>query len=213
MRHAAEYNIDTTRVAVWGGSAGANLAAALAIKQSQIQLQTPRPCLRLVSLAVPVTAHPQAQVAFARDRKTEKSPNEQLFKDSPPVPDVFVNELEKLYGLCSLHVWRNLRRLTACLDVYTGGPTDPYNPLISPLMAEVDSRHPPTHVTVAACDYLNLQGLAYAQHLRSSGVKVSEEILPGVPHGFTFPVNANVSKRWLERQIDAFARAFAIESS
>jgi acetyl esterase/lipase len=80
-------------------------------------------------------------------------------------------------------------------------------------MAKLDAKHPPTHVTVAACDLLKIQGLAYAQHLRSAGVSVIEEVLPGVPHGFTFPVNAEVTKAWLERQTDAFAAAFADESS
>ncbi len=99
----------------------------------------------------------------------------------------------------------------SCSDLYTGGSTDLFNPLISPLTAKVDSSHPPTHITVAACDFLKFQDLAYAQHLRLSGVTVSEEILPGVPHGFTFPLTADVSKRWLERQVGAFAEAFATE--
>lgn len=75
-------------------------------------------------------------------------------------------------------------------------------------MATGISNHPRTHVTVAACDYLMPQGLSYAQVLRSFDTEVTEEILPGVPHGFTFPMNAGVTRRWLERQRDLFMEAF-----
>ncbi|KIW68745.1 hypothetical protein PV04_04668 [Phialophora macrospora] len=190
-RHASEYNIDPSRIGVWGASAGGNLAAALAIRVSRENRQP----LRLVSLVVPVTAHPKAQVMFDLDRTIGKSQNEQSFEHSQHAPDAVVKEFEKLY------------------ELYTGDLTDPCDPLLSPLMAKLDANHPPTHVTVAACDLLKFQGMAYAQHLRSAGVYVVEEVLPGVPHGFTFPVNAEVTKSWLERQTDAFAAAFADESS
>ena len=65
-----------------------------------------------------------------------------------------------------------------------------------------------TQITVAACDYLRTQGLQYAQVLRSSGVDVIEVILPGVPHNFTLAINANVTKAWLEKQVDVFKAAF-----
>lgn len=107
-----------------------------------------------------------------------------------------------------------LRRLLMCVtELYTGGRTDPFDPLVSPLTAMVDSRHAPTHITIAACDQLKVQDLAYAQHLRSSGVTISEEILPGVPHGFTFPLDAQVTKDWLERQVSVLAAALEAKSS
>jgi acetyl esterase/lipase len=77
-------------------------------------------------------------------------------------------------------------------------------------MASPSPRHPPTNITVAACDYLRPQGQAYAEALRLAGVKVTEDILPGVPHGFTFAPNADVTKRWLERQVESFATAFGL---
>lgn len=73
-------------------------------------------------------------------------------------------------------------------------------------------QHPKTIVTVAACDSLRAQGLAYAQLLRSSGVHVTEDILAGAPHMFTLPTNAEITKRWTERQVEAFAVAFGIDS-
>lgn len=75
-------------------------------------------------------------------------------------------------------------------------------------MAKPSPQHPAAHVTVAACDHLRTQGLAYAELLRSCGVKVTEEVLPGVPHGFTFPMNADIPRRWVERQVDIFMSAF-----
>lgn len=95
--------------------------------------------------------------------------------------------------------------------LYIGGSTDPCDPFVSPLAAHPTSQHPPTLITIAACDVLRAQGLAYAQLLRSSGVQVTEDILRGVPHSFTFALNANVTKNWLERQIDAFEAAFDID--
>ena len=57
------------------------------------------------------------------------------------------------------------------------------------------------------------QGLKYAQLLRSSGVQVDEDVLRGVPHGFTFALNAALVKSWFERQIDAFASVFDVDDA
>ena len=213
-RHASEYNVDTNRMAVWGASAGGNLAAAVAIRESQQSPQNRHRRLQLVSLIVPVTAHPMAHVEFERRRLVKKSHNETLFANSSSVPNIFVREFEQLYGWSWFDVIvRNVFANTPAPEMYTGGKADPLNPLVSPLMAKLDASHPQTHITVAACDHLKYQDLAYAQHLRSFGVEVSEEILPGVPHGFTFPLKAEVAKKWLERQVDMFAAAFVVSSA
>lgn len=57
---------------------------------------------------------------------------------------------------------------------------------------------------------MRAQGQAYATLLRSFGTSVSEEVLPGVPHMFNLPVNATVTKRWHERQVEEFAQAFGL---
>ena len=87
------------------------------------------------------------------------------------------------------------------------------DPFLCPLMAPPHSvrQHPKTIVTVAACDSLRAQGLAYAQLLRSSGVQVTEDVLAGAPHMFTLPTNAEVTKRWTERQVKGFGEAFGID--
>jgi acetyl esterase/lipase len=96
------------------------------------------------------------------------------------------------------------------LELYIGEDRDTSDPLVSPLLAHPTSHHPAMYITVAACDFLRSQGQAYAELLRFSGVQVEEDILPGVPHTFTFAMNANVTKGWLERQVSAFAEAFQI---
>ncbi|KIW95328.1 uncharacterized protein Z519_03912 [Cladophialophora bantiana CBS 173.52] len=191
IRNAETYQIDTSRIALWGASAGGNLAAAVSIKHSRERSMTGYPSLRLVNLVVPVTAHPKAQAAFNKRRLCERSRVEETVADVPPAPEPVVKEFETLY------------------ELYVGNSTDIYDHLASPLMAQDISQHPKTHITVAACDYLMHQGLAYAQLLRSFGTHVTEEILAGVPHGFTFPMNAAVTKKWLENQRDIFMAAFS----
>ena len=93
--------------------------------------------------------------------------------------------------------------------MYIAG-ADLETPLISPLMAVASATHPRTNITVAACDYLRPQGQAYAELLRRVGVDVTEDILAGVPHGFTFAANAKVTRSWVERQIESFAEAFGL---
>ncbi|KAH0844850.1 hypothetical protein FOPE_09588 [Fonsecaea pedrosoi] len=191
VRNADQYHIDTSRMGVWGASAGGNLAAAVSIKHTQERSVTGYPSLRLASLVVPVTGHLKVLETFNKQRPCGKSHNEQAVADVPLAPELVVKEFEKVY------------------ELYLGNATDIYDPLASPLMVKDISQHPPTHVTVAACDFLMPQGLAYAQLLRSFGTSVTEEILPGVPHGFTFPLNADVTRKWIEDQRDVFMAAFA----
>lgn len=82
--------------------------------------------------------------------------------------------------------------------------------MLSPLVAKSVSGHAATYVTIAACDGLRAQGQAYAELLRLSGVTVTEDILPGVPHMFNLPMDAAISKTWHKKQIEAFATAFGL---
>lgn len=56
LDHAQEYNIDTARIAIWGCSAGGNLAAAVALRDAE-EHEKPRICH--VNLVVPATSHPE----------------------------------------------------------------------------------------------------------------------------------------------------------
>ncbi|KIE00043.1 alpha/beta hydrolase domain-containing protein, partial [Metarhizium majus ARSEF 297] len=56
LDHAQEYSIDTARIAIWGCSAGGNLAAAVALRDAE---EHKEPRIRHVNLVVPATCHPQ----------------------------------------------------------------------------------------------------------------------------------------------------------
>ncbi|KEF61324.1 uncharacterized protein A1O9_02889 [Exophiala aquamarina CBS 119918] len=189
--HAPQYRVDITRVGLFGASAGGNIAAACALKS--LEVATARDwVLRLVSLVVPVTAHPKAEAIFDKQRETEQSQNEKVFASAPPLPEIVTLELTKLFGKC----------------LYGGEQLDPCDRYASPLASKQVPDHPPTLMTIAGCDFLRPQGLKYAQFLRSSGVQVEEDILPGVPHGFTFALNSELVTSWFERQVEAFRNAF-----
>ncbi|CAG9998470.1 unnamed protein product [Clonostachys byssicola] len=192
IENAPTYNIDINRIGVWGASAGGNLAAALALRCAKEAPTAEKPALALVSLVVPVTAHPEAEAKFSQQRSLPASESEQQFVDATPVSEALVQEFEKLYNF------------------FTGGVCDPLDPLVSPLATGPVPHHARTSITVAACDGLRAQGQAYATLLRSFGVDVSEQVLPGVPHGFTMPVNATVTKLWHEKQVEEFAQAFGL---
>lgn len=98
IRESSTYKVDPTRIALWGASAGGNLAAAVALRYSGEAISTQHPSLRLISLVVPVTAQPHAQKIFSEQRTMEKSPNEELFAAAPDAPDLMVKEFEQLYG-------------------------------------------------------------------------------------------------------------------
>lgn len=95
--------------------------------------------------------------------------------------------------------------------MYIGEHGDPFDPLISPILANPTPAHPRTHITVAACDILRDQGLAYGQFLRSGGVQATDEVLPGVPHAFTYSMNTPLVERWVEDERDRFAQAFVLD--
>ncbi|KAK5545084.1 hypothetical protein LTR46_004808 [Exophiala xenobiotica] len=191
-KNAEQYQVDITRIGLWGASAGGNLAAACALKYDAAAHSTDQCTIRLVSLVVPATAHPKAEALFDQQRVSTKSCNEELFANVPPFPESVSREIATLY------------------ELYIGDKTDPCDPFASPLASNPTPEHPATLITIAACDFLRPQGLKYAQLLRSSNVQVDEDVLRGVPHGFTFALNADMVKSWFERQIDAFASAFDV---
>jgi acetyl esterase len=57
------------------------------------------------------------------------------------------------------------------------------SPLVSPLLGNVTGL-PPHSVFVAGQDPLRDEGIAYAEKLRSSGIKTSQHVYQGVPHTF-----------------------------
>ena len=95
--NAPQYQVDITRVGLFGVSAGGNVAAACALKSLDIATAQDW-TIRLVSLVVPVTAHPRAEAIFDEHRVFGPSHNEKLFASAPPLPEAVSLEIAKLYS-------------------------------------------------------------------------------------------------------------------
>jgi acetyl esterase len=69
------------------------------------------------------------------------------------------------------------------LDQYAPDEATRADPDVAPLLADVTGL-PPTTILLGGCDPLADEGLAYAQHLWSSGVSVDLHLYSGQIHGF-----------------------------
>lgn len=76
----------------------------------------------------------------------------------------------------------DLRRLVR--RVYFPDPASRLEPYASPVLAEDLSGLPPAVVLTAERDTLRAEGDAYADRLRTSGVRVVHDVTPGVDHYF-----------------------------
>ncbi|KAK9358507.1 alpha/beta hydrolase [Lipomyces starkeyi] len=177
--HAKEKGINSSKIGVWGCSAGANLAAAVALKDSH--LHSPSRILQM-SLVVPVTCAPEAYSGAIKtvfERRSALEPNQLVFA----------------------------RNISAIFAFYAEGQ-EFFNPLVSPLLSAVSPSHPPTHITVAGRDSLREEGIAYACKLRNSDVDVQLDVLPGVPHGFTWATKSTCMSQFVRNQVRLFNVAF-----
>lgn len=57
------------------------------------------------------------------------------------------------------------------------------------------------HVTVAGCDTLRDEGIAYALHLRNHEVDTQLEIIPGVPHEIDLYTKTHASRQYMQNQV------------
>jgi acetyl esterase/lipase len=76
--------------------------------------------------------------------------------------------------------------------------SDPY---ASVLLTQPRNNHPSTHITVAGCDVLRDEGIAYALQLRNAGIDTQLEIVPGVPHGVTISPTTPVAEQFFRNQV------------
>jgi acetyl esterase len=67
---------------------------------------------------------------------------------------------------------------------YSGDRDIDHDPYAAPLRAQSLKGLPPALVVLGGCDMLRDEGRAYAERLRSDGVRVDEVCYPGQPHGF-----------------------------
>lgn len=75
--------------------------------------------------------------------------------------------------------------------------SDPY---ASVLLSRPQANHPPVHITVAGCDGLRDEGIAYSLLLRDAGVDTQLEVIPGVPHGVSLSPSTRVAGQYYRNQ-------------
>lgn len=189
--HAEEYNIDVLRIALWGYSAGGNLAASIALRDATEHVKS-RLCH--LSIVVPPTCHPNAYPAEITG--VESSLNK---FDTAPIPAKHI--VEKTLGMCLLRVTRLQLKFMANIprvDAYAGDLATTSG--VSILDAAIPGNHPPVSVTVAGRDILRDEGIAYALRVRNAGIDSQLHIVPGVPHDMMFPPTTHVARQFFRDQ-------------
>ncbi|KAK5025163.1 hypothetical protein LTR13_010600 [Exophiala sideris] len=174
VKNAQQYGIDTTRIAVWGASAGGNLVAGIALRDAQEHSQTR---IRHANLVVPAVCPPTL---------------------APPILSVPSSSYTHFTTHSNPLMLTGAERLW---EIYANGQDNLRNPYVSPLLAAPSSNHCPMHVVVAGADVLRDEGIAYALKYRNAGCDVQLETVPGAPHGLTASTEAWVSRQFWTNQV------------
>ena len=155
-QHAAELGVDPARIAIGGGSAGANLAAGAAL-----HLRDDGAAPWQVFLAYPVV-HPVLP---------KPSPELAACLAIAPRPLVIGADQPDDDGLG----WVN--------ENYLGGPLAGATPYAYAGLADSLAGYPPTLIENDEFDSLRSSGEAFAAALARDGVEVEQHCVRGVPHG------------------------------
>lgn len=169
--------VDTERVAVHGSSAGASLAAGLALHARDVGVP-----LALQSLTCPAL---DSRSSAAQD------PDHSMHGVSPTLARDSVAAM-----------WGH----------YLSGqdPTRSELAYVVPALAPELAGVAPAHLTIAECDVLRDEGLAYGARLAQAGVEVVMDLVPGAVHGFDGLLPDGVLARAaIARQVSALSRALA----
>ena len=93
---------------------------------------------------------------------------------------------------------------------YMNQPEDVLDPRFSPILAEDLTGLAPTLLIVAGHDPLRDEGIAYAERLKSAGIKVDLSNYEGMVHGFlSFADAVDQGKKAIEEVADALRKVFA----
>lgn len=172
LSNADELRIDPALGLILGGaSSGANYVCAISILAREDEFFGKHPITGQL-LLIPTTC---AVAAFPAKYKVEL----QSRFDLHDAPGLDVHAIETF------------------TDAYAPatGP-QPFNILVSPLLAESHVGLPPAYFQIAGMDPLRDEGILYKQVLQESGVKTKIDIYPGVPHGFmNLPIKARAKHR------------------
>ncbi|CAK7234688.1 hypothetical protein SBRCBS47491_009033 [Sporothrix bragantina] len=178
IEHADALGIDTDRIVLGGGSAGANIVAAMTLLlRDDAPLKGSFTVIGQL-LNIPVTCHP----SHFPSTKYEL----QSYKQNKDVP---------LVGADRMHIyWNNY------IPAANAG-----NPLASPLLAPSLTNLPPALVQVAGMDPLRDEGLAYAGALQASGVSTTLKVYPGMPHAFYVYPDLAPSRQYFDTVVEWIA--------
>lgn len=159
VANSTKLGTDPERIAVAGGSSGANLITGLIHRIARYNRTAPSdpvPTAKLALLLVPLV-----------DVKFQDYWTAETFKHAP---DIDGSALE----------WFNLQYFGSLPNVDTS------DPLLSPLKASDEdfSLHPPAFIATAETDILRGQGEAYAARLMRNAVPVLYKTYKGVGHAF-----------------------------
>ena len=99
--------------------------------------------------------------------------------------------------------------ITVAGDNYLSAGTDPRDPRLAPLHAEVPDRVAPAYVCTAGFDPLRDEGEAYAEKLRAAGVKTELRRFPDQIHGFFNVVGAGRTAKAAATEVASALRTLA----
>ena len=176
--NAATLGIDPDRLCLGGGSAGANLAAAAALRTRDGDADKSLPAALML-------VYPLVHTAV------------------PPVADDVAARMEALPPVLRIppHVVAQV-----CANYLGGEPTETPDGYAFPGYADVRGL-PPTLVLVSEYDDLRPSGEVFAQTLADVGVDVQLVLEPGVPHGHLDWPGLDGTTRSLERLATAVVGA------
>ncbi|KAF5017611.1 hypothetical protein F66182_10437 [Fusarium sp. NRRL 66182] len=169
------------QIVVGGISAGAQLAAALALKQNMSSPDIlPKPRIAGQILMIPALVHPEHYQSQLEQLKDPSLSSYVENKDAPILPDKVVQFFTGLLKVPSSEL-------------------DPRNPRLNTgnaLTVQVKGL-PPTVLGIAGLDPLRDEGLLYGKKLAEAGVPTDIHVFKGLPHGFRrFGKQLSETKRW-----------------
>ncbi|ORX92455.1 Alpha/beta hydrolase fold-3, partial [Basidiobolus meristosporus CBS 931.73] len=156
IANAKELNVDASRIATIGTSAGGSLSAAVALKD----LDSGHQRVRFIASIQPVTCHPDYY------------------------PEKYLNDLRSMSTYADGDVLNRDGVYQSIRYYLHDGKEDATSPYYSILLANNLRDLPPTYIVVGGRDPLRDDGIVLAKELREVGVPCELDIYRGYPHAF-----------------------------
>ncbi|KAI1654328.1 Alpha/Beta hydrolase protein [Daldinia decipiens] len=177
LEHAAEFNVDATRLGVMGDSAGAGLAAGTALLARDRGL---KPSLKKQILIYPML-----------DDRTITAYHAPDFEH--PLKDLVILPTDSLIRCWEFYLGKDK----------AGKPEADVSPYAAPSRAKDLSGLPPAYIEVGNLDWFRDESIDYATRLTNAHTEVEFHIFPGVPHGFEVAGPTSTTKKAVELRTKA----------